>query len=168
MTKTETVNRIDVGDNGIMPFDFSHMQIEDATAEYELPPLSKLMPEPILIVRTATNENAKYNAASLRMSGKRNRRLLSGSSLSAVHAKQDRDEDRILYPKYVVVGWSGVVDKDSSPVKFNHDNCKAFIAALPTWLFDRLRIFCMRPEGFLPEDDALEMIEPDPVDVAGN
>ena len=167
MTEIETVSRTEVSDNGVVPFDFSHMEIEDATAEFEFPPLSKLMPEPILIVRTATNENAKYNAASLRMSGKRKRKGL-GDALSALNARQDRDEDRILYPKYVAVGWSGVVDKSGNHVKFNHDNCKAFIAALPTWLFDRLRIFCMRPEGFLGEDDALEMVEPDPVAVAGN
>ena len=165
---TESADQADQSVNGVVSFDLSRMEIKDVTAKFDLPRLSVHMTEPTLVVFTATNENSKYSAASLRMSGKRQRKIASNSSVSSVEAKRDRDEDRILYPRYVVVGWSGVYDKDGKPAKFDHDNCKAFIAALPNWLFDRLRIFCMKPEDFLSEDDFEEMAEPNAAEVAGN
>ena len=136
--------------NHVAEFDFGNLEIENKTAKFEMP-----MFRPsgaFLVVKPATPENGKFNAASLRMSGKRQRQIVSAGSLTSDDANQDRSEDRLLYPRYVVVGWGGIFDKKGDPVKFDYENCKAFIKMLPKWIFDRLRIFCLRPERFLPED----------------
>lgn len=151
--------------NHVAEFDFDHLQIENQTAKFEMPMVA---PEAFLVVRPATPENKQFNAASLRMSGKRQRQIVQKGSLSSADADADRREDRILYPKYIVVGWGGIEDKSGNPVKFTFENCKAFIAKLPTWIFDQCRVFCMRPERFLSDDDLQEQEEPNPVAVAGN
>ncbi len=160
MTATDT--------NSVAEFDLDYLDISKATAIFEMP---WLRGGPSLIVKTAMAENEKYSSASLRMSGNRiafQNKVASGGAVTTDDADVDGKEDRTLYPKYVIVGWAGIVDKAGEPVKFNHENCKAFVKLLPRWIFDRLRIFCMRPERFLAAEDVGEQAEPNPVAVAGN
>lgn len=151
--------------NHVAVFDHSGLNIENATANFNLPWIG---PEALLVVRPATPENSKYQVASNVRSDKRNRDLASGGAITLANTEQDRKDDRILYPRHVIVGWHGILDKDGKDAPFDLENCKAFIASLPTWIFDRLRIFCMRPERFLDEDDFAEQMELDPAKVAGN
>ncbi len=165
MTATETKEAIGT-ENGVAEFDFSHLEIADAVAKFDMPWVGR--PGAYLMVRVATSENEKYTAGSLRMGGKRQRKLVEGVTLTRADNDEDRAEDKILYGKYIVVGWDGVTTKQGDLVPFSPANCKAFIAILPNWIFDRLRIFCMKPEKFLSEGDLNEATEPDAVEVAGN
>ena len=158
MTAVDTDSAIDFG--------FDRLEIENRTARFDMPWVS---PGAFLEVRPATSENTQYNAASLRMSGKRQRQIAASGSLTSDDADQDRKEDRVLYPKYVAVGWGGVIDKKTGePVPFTREASRAFFAKVPAWIFDRCRIFCMRPERFLDQEELSEITEPNPVEVAGN
>lgn len=150
--------------NNEVEFDLSRLEISEATARFDMPWVSD---GAFLLVRPATPENEKYSAASLRMGGRRQRGVVAAGSLSASAVDDDREEDRVLYPKYVIVGWGKILDSHREPAEFTPENCRAFVKALPLWIFDKLRLFCMRPERFLDEGDADEAM-PDPVGVAGN
>jgi hypothetical protein len=102
------------------------------------------------------------------LSDKRSSRIASTGTITSADAAQDRAEDRILYPKYIITGWGGIQDKKGKAVRFTPQNCKALVAVLPIFGFDRLRLFCMKPERFLDQGDVDEMTSPDPVAVAGN
>lgn len=157
MTATET--------NGVAEFDFAYLEISKATARFDMPWVTH---DAYLVVRTATSDNEKYNEGSIRMSSKRMTRQAATGTITSADAEQDRQEDRVLYPKYVIVGWGGIEDKKGDAVPYSPQNCKAFIAILPAWIFDRLRLFCMKPERFLDDGDLAESMDPNPVAVAGN
>ncbi len=147
-------------------FDFSNLDISKATARFDMPWVS---PGAFVIVKPATSENTKYNVASLRMGGKRQRQIVATGSLSNAEAEEDRNEDRVLYPKYVAVGWGGVCKKGTDvQVPFTLPNSRAFFAKLPNWIFDRMRIFCMKPEQFLAAEDVDDLTEPNAVEIAEN
>lgn len=140
----------------VADFDFGYAHIDEAIKELPLP---WLRGEPVLLVKPATEANEKFRAAMLRTSGKRQRNVLMKGKVDAADADQDRDDDRALYPRYVIVGWRNVKNKEGKPVEFTIDACLAFIAALPNWIFDKIRVFCMRPENFVDvvdEDPASE------------
>ena len=46
---------------------------------------------------------------------------------------KNREQDRDLFPKFVIVGWDGVLDSDGEPVEFTKENCADLLAALPDW-----------------------------------
>lgn len=152
--------------NNDIDFGFAALELENKTARFEMPWVS---PGAFMEVRPATSENTAYNAASLRMSGKRQRAIAASGTLTSENANQDRQEDRVLYPKYVAVGWGGIFNKKTGEaIKFEQDVLREWFAKCPAWIFDRMRIFCMRPERFLDQDDLAEVTEPNPVEVAGN
>ncbi len=155
----------EVAANGAADFDFAHCEIADRTVRFEMPMVS---PEAYLIVRPATSENKQFNAGTLRMGGKRQRQVVQQGAMTIADVDADVEEDRVLYPKYVVVGWGGIFNKVGELVPFNLENCRAFIRKLPAYIFNRLRLFCMRPENFLPEGDAGDATPPNPVEMAEN
>jgi hypothetical protein len=116
--------------------------------------------EPILIVAPATEANKPYFNKLLKSSRKNQRRLQSGNFTSAVIA-ENRDNDRALYPQFIVRGWKKVVDDSGKQTPFSQENVKAFLGELPDWLFDDLRNFAGDPQSFTEESVAAE-------DVAGN
>ena len=59
--------------------------------------------------------------------------------------------DRDLFPKYVVHGWRGVLDKDRAEVPFSRESCAEFLNALPSWIVHELSSFAMVASNFLPE-----------------
>ena len=153
-------------DNNVATFDHSRVDISESIVRFELPWYS---PGAYLLVRTTTAENEPYNEGMLRMSGNRQRQIAAGGRLTAAEAKQDQEEDRGLYPKYVVTGWGKLLDKATGEeVIFTLANVKAFFKGVPPWIFNRLRLFTMKPENFLHDEDRDEVVEPNPVDVAGN
>ena len=160
--------------NGVDEYDLSYLEIENKIVRFDMPWVRGDGVH--LLVKTATNENTEFNEASLRMGGQRRRDIIEGgASLTSDNAKEDREEDRILYPKYIIVGWGGIrkkINRDGKievvDVPFSRDECAKFIKVLPGWIFDKLRMFCMRPEKFLDPDDLQEQREPDAVVVAGN
>jgi hypothetical protein len=69
--------------------------------------------------------------------------------MNASILKENREEDRELYPLYIIKGWQGMLDGDTGEeVKFSKTEAAAFLEALPDWLFDDIRNFCGNPGSF--------------------
>lgn len=133
----------------------------EALATVELP---ELAPKAQVIVRPATEANPLYFNAMMKRAGSRARRMVRTERITLEDAEQNRQEDRELFPRYVLVGWSGVLDSKNQPVPFNEDTAKEFCKALPSWLFDRIRNTAATPERFLDDGEPV----PDPGTLAGN
>ena len=144
-------------------FDNSHLEIGDKVRRFDLPWLKT--PGAFLMVKPAIESNEKYNAGMLRMNGQRKRQSGGLAKLTAEEAAQDRSEDEVLYSKYVVVGWGGILNKPGQEVPFSQPACRAFLASLASWVFDRVRVYCLRAENFLDDDEALD---PDSTETAEN
>jgi hypothetical protein len=149
-------------DNGAIDFGLDRLDVSQKTARFDMP---QVAPGAYLILRPASDANPQYQAGMLRMSGKRNRKIATSGEISDADAAKDRDDDRSLYARFVIVGWGGITTKDGEDVEFTPASCKQFLKQLPNWLFDRVRLFAMRPERFLDEDEAEE---PSAVELAGN
>ena len=145
-----------------MSFDLRHLDVSEATAEFALPQVS---PKAVLIVAAATADNADYDAASKVLVAKRKRASSQvGGRVDAETVAQDRDDDRWLYPRYVIKGWKDVQNRQTGEeVSFTREACRELCEKLPGWLFDRLRLFCLNPENFVK---ALDF--PPASNVAGN
>jgi len=141
--------------------DFNHLKAlevqSERTAEYTF---YQIVGEPVLIVSPATEANKPYFNALLKRSRKNSRRITAGSFTAAV-IEENRDDDRVLYPKLIVKGWRKVSDSQGVSQDFSLEKCTAFLAALPDWLFDELRQFCIDPQNFI--DDLVDVDE-----LAGN
>lgn len=147
-------------ENGSPIFDFGALEVAHKTTRVDLPEQVG-SGEAFVVVRPATDANAKYQAGVLRLSGKR-RSLTSKPS-----PERDRNDDRELYPKHVIVAWGGIQDREGSDVEFTEENVAAFLKALPNWIFDRIRVAAMRPENFLDAHDDSDD-PPNAATVAGN
>lgn len=138
-------------------FDFSNLRIEDKTSRFDIPQLGD---GAHLMVRPAGQSNKPFHAAMLKRAGNHPTKTTIGTTLQ--DAERDRADDRVLYPKYVVAG-GALPGSNGKLVYITHENAAAAIDALPDWLFDRLRVHCMRPDNFI---DAFTPT-PVPADVAG-
>lgn len=143
-------------------FNFDRLEVGQATAWFDMP---EIAPKARICVRPATEANPAYYNGMLRRSGNRLRRLQRTDTLNAAEVDQNRSEDRELYPRFVLVNWEGILDKDNNPVAFTADRAREFCAKLPAWLFDRLRNFAATPERFIPEGGEPT---PDAQGIAGN
>lgn len=121
--------------------------------------------EPTLQVRSTTDANKQYLNALLK--GRKALRLMRGRKINSSVLDANRDQDRELYPKFVITGWDEktVVDSNSDPVSFSKENCELFLRALPNDIFDELRTYCSDPDNFREEDD---LDEEDIENLAGN
>ena len=75
--------------------------------------------------------------------------------------KENRDQDRELFAKYVIVGWSKVVDAKNEEVAFTQENAEAFLHALPDWIFDGVRNFAGDCENFIDDPVDTESLAKD-------
>lgn len=111
---------------------------------------------PFLMVQSATEANKPFARAQLMRSNKRVR-AAGGRGVSLEAIEGTRDDDRELYPRFVITGWGNVFDTDKSPVEFSVKNCQDFLTALPNHIFDSVRSFCTNPSNFSaitdPADD---------------
>lgn len=134
-------------------FDFSNVKRQavgtDRTAIFTF---WRLEGNPRLTVRPATEDNPAYMRAILKGSREQIRRFRV-SDLTPEMLEESREKDRRLFPKFIIVGWDGVLDAMGKPVPFSHDACAEFIAALPRDLFNELRDFCSTVDSFRPETD---------------
>lgn len=138
--------------------DFSHLQkLDVATADAVDFELFQLEGEPVLKVRPATEANKPYFNAVLRRSS-RTQRALTARNMNAGTVAANRREDRELYAAHIVCGWSRIVDSEGKDVPYTKEAARDFLAALPDWIFDDLRVFCGNPSNFL-EDGVAEAEE---------
>lgn len=144
---------------------FTHLkkyELDDEPVPY---PLFHLDGEPKLFLRPATEKNKAYHNALLKRNAKLAQRFRAGTRVTREMLQENRDHDKVLYAKHVIVGWEGIKDDSGSEVSFTPDLCRQFLAELPAWIFDDVRLFAVNPANFLKDD------EPDPADVdasAGN
>lgn len=146
-------------------FDFDRLRIEQATATFDMPWVA---PGAKLICRPANEANTAWHEALLKVSGARVRAAgaaAQGTRGDLAASKQDRDDDRRIYPGTVVVGWAGILNRKNEAVPFSIDACAALLRQLPSWIIDRLRVFAMRPENFIAPS---AVPAPDAVALAGN
>lgn len=129
--------------------DFSHLkqlEVNDKTAEY---PIYQISGEPTLILKPATEANKPYFNSVLRRSKRNLRAIKTGINQKMI--KENREEDRELYPKHIITDWKDVPDSKGKKVPFSVENCTDFIQALPDWIFDDIRAFAGESSNFFGE-----------------
>ncbi len=131
--------------------DFSHLKELEVTAEktarYTLHQITVNGKSPTLIVAPATEANKPYFNRLLKRAGKSARQVRAGA-ISANMLDENREEDKELYPKFVVKGWEDMIDAKGADTTFSVSICAEFLNALPAWLFDDCRNFCGNPANF--------------------
>lgn len=141
-----------------MKYDFSHLEVKAGkivrypltdigTPEGTLDEDGNKLRHPYLMLRPATRENKPYWSLSVKRAGQKQRTKIDEAALA-----EGREEDLDLLPKYVVAGWGGVFDSEDNPVTFSEEECRGFLAALPEWIFAKVRIFAKDTTNFLDED----------------
>lgn len=131
--------------------DFSNLtalSITGKTADFTF---YQLEGQPILAVRPATQDNPAYTNAALKANGAQITRGVK-AKIDSEFMDRAREQDRALYAAHVVAGWTGVRDAGGKAVAFSDANCRAFLQALPIYLFDELRTFCGNPANFTDTD----------------
>ena len=135
--------------------DFSHLAAARATAEdraeFHLRRLNVDGVYPVLIVAPAGQVNKPYFHKLLKTQARRVVQV-TRNTIDADFIDDNRDEDRKLYPAYVIKGWRDVLDASGKEVPFNEANCHEFLQVLPDDMFDELRDFCSRMSNFRDGD----------------
>ncbi len=131
--------------------DFSHLKAlevsTEKTSEYTFHQITVNGKTPTLVVAPATEANKPYFNALLKRAG-RSARAVRAGAVNAGMIEENREEDRVLYPRFIVKGWHDVIDADGADVEFSADEAMDFLGQLPDWLFDDFRNFCGNPASF--------------------
>jgi len=127
--------------------DFSHLKKQEAKTDESIDfVIHDLDGKPVLKVKPAMVEyNKEFRREVMRIS--ENKRALRKASKS-----DDKELDFELYAKTVITGWDGVVDSKGKSVEFNVDNCKAYLSAVPKFVFSDLRQFCLDITNWVDEE----------------
>ena len=136
---------------------FKHLQkldVSQATSWFAIP---EIAPKARMCLRPATQANAPYFNALLRMTAARARKSKGAPTVEDLNL--NRDEDRVLFPRHVITGWEGVEDEAGKPVPFSRENAAELCAMLPEWLFDRVRAHANSPEMFLDQGEVVPDVE---------
>ena len=134
-------------------------------------PMPALGAKAVLLLSPALECNSQYYNAMLKMSGARQRQLLKSKSVSAADIDMARDEDRVLYPRYVIKGWECVEGDgegldENGHVPFSRENAQKLCHQLPLELMDDVRTEASTPSRFYGDDD--EIPAPDAEELAEN
>ncbi len=119
-------------------------------------PLDMIRGDVVLMLAPATEANKPYYNALLKKSRKKMGAIAS-KKVDADTVKGNRDEDRDLYAKYVLVGWENVSDSNGVAVTFDKKVAKQFLDSLPNWIFDKVRAHASDPLSILDTIDAEEV-----------
>lgn len=129
-------------------FDFlNDLEISsDSKAEYAEYAIRGVDPDQpvVIVVKPGTEDNKSYYTELTRRIMKNRRALQNNANMLA----EQREYDRELYPKHVIVGWRNMPDSSGNEAKFSVENCKAFLQAYPNRLFDQLREFASTADNF--------------------
>lgn len=137
--------------------------------------MPELGPKARVLVKPATEANPGYYNAMLAMSGKRVRQMVRSDKITAEDAALNRDDDRKLYPRYVLAGFDcvegdpetaqeGELDAEGHVI-FTRNSATKLCEILHDHLMDRLRNHAATPERFYGEDSEAP---PDAEELAGN
>jgi hypothetical protein len=124
----------------------------------------------VLILSPALECNSPYYNAMLKMSGQRQRQLAKAKTVTASDIDMARDEDRVLYPRFVIKGWEKVEGDgegldENGYVPFTRENAQKLCHQLPLELFDDVRNEATTPNRFYADD---EIPAPDADELAKN
>lgn len=127
--------------------DYSHLSVMtvkvDRTSDYTF---ENIPGQPILRVRFAGEANKPYYNEVLRRADHLAKRKLK---ISTDLIRDNRDRDRELYPKHIVVGWPRApLDKDGKQNPFSKEEVEAWLRAVPDDVFDELREHCRDANNF--------------------
>lgn len=138
--------------------DFSHLQElvvkKENTAEYEL---FEIDTNPVLIVRCiADNDDYQSKIRAKREQITRELRAKRKKKLARTRINDQifdllRGPDREAYPGAVVIGWNSNKDAKGKEVSYSDEACADFLRALPDWLFDGIRLFCLDAQNFITQ-----------------
>ena len=103
---------------------------------------------PELHVLPATSKNPPYFNAILKRQARKLRQVQTGN-IDVEFLKANREENKQLYPVFIIKNWSNVFDAQGEEVPFSEENCKDFIANLDDWIFDNLSAFCENSQNFV-------------------
>lgn len=119
--------------------------------------------EPSVIGRPANEANRPYLDAVLR-TGKRLVQKMKAGKLSVSSLQEAREQDLVLYPKYVLTGFAKApIRQDGQPA--TGEDLSAFLREIPPDMFDEMRAHYADLSNFRGED---ELDDDDVEDLAGN
>ncbi len=131
--------------------DFSHLKVlevtQDNIARYTLFQITTDGKTPTLIVAPATEANKPFFNAQLKRHGKAAKAVRAGA-VSIGMIDENRDEDRDMYPRYIIKDWEDMIDAKGKEVTFSKKECIDFLEKLPSWIFDDIRQFCGNPANY--------------------
>ena len=136
---------------------FGHLkqlEVGEKTARFTLPII-----EGVLILKPATEANKPYFNKVLKSSRQRNLRIARTKTVDADALVEGRENDRELFPLYVVVGWEKVTDESGKIVEFSIEECQSFFEQLPDWMLDEIRHFASDVSNFIDIMDVEEKIK---------
>ena len=122
-----------------------------------------------ILLAPAGESNTQYYNAMLKMSGARVRALAKSQTLTAENAEQSRDEDRELFPLFIIKNWENLEGTgegldENGHVPFSRENARKLCQALPSHLMDYMRNEAATPSRFYAD----EIAPPDVEELAGN
>jgi hypothetical protein len=119
----------------------------DVARPYSMDAIAMNDKTPVLMVKPATEGNKSFARAQLTRSNKRMKTSSArGVTLEALDS--GREDDRTLYPRFIITGWENVFDDEGNLVEYTTKNCEEFLAAIPNWVFDDMRAWCSTPGNF--------------------
>ncbi len=124
----------------------------------------------VLLLAPALEANSQYYNAMLKMSGQRQRQLAKAKSVTAADIDMARDEDRVLFPRFIIKGWENVEGDgegldENGHVPFSRENAMKLCNQLPLELMDEMRGEASTPSRFYADD---EIPAPDADELAEN
>lgn len=123
-------------------------------ARYELYDVFEgLKHTPVLIGVYAGESNEEYYNRLLQRNTKGSAKKRLQKSMTVRELQEGRALDRKLYPKFVLIGWEGVVDDDGNEVPYTASDCYDLMCAISDEEFDEIRDFFQNPGSFVEDDD---------------
>lgn len=135
------------------------------TADYTFFTISVNGKSPVLTVRPATEATPGYYGELL-VRANRSQAIRAAGAISRAVIDDARNEDRDLFPRFIVIGWRDVVGSDGEEVPFSIENVRDFLTALPDYIFDDFRKWSGQETNFLPRGTSNIELKVD--EVAGN
>lgn len=135
---------------------FSHLKPLQVTVDDVVPYTFKGIlvngVNPVLYVKPAAECNKPYFNEVLKTQGRKVSDVVEGNIDVGILA-ENRNQDRELFPKYIVDRWDmkTIIDSDGNQVEFSYENCKDFLDSVPNDEFDKFRHFCATLKNFKKE-----------------
>ena len=134
---------------------FSHLKKLDVAEAMSWMDLPELGPKARLLLKFAGDSNAPYYNEMLKKAGKRARQMIRTDQVDSAMLAANRQDDRELFPFYIISNWEHVPDEKGKNVQYNRKHAQELCEQLPAWVFDKVRNHAATPERFLPENEEL-------------